>query len=102
MTSTTCLYFQGTALVSTGIYPGSTFGDGLRCAGGTVVRLGTKTNANGASQYPESGDPSVSVKGGVTSVGSVRLYQVWYRDQATFCQPETFNLTNALRVTWAQ
>jgi hypothetical protein len=39
------------------------FGDGLRCAGGSVVRLKTLTNVNNGSQYPEVGDPSVSVRG---------------------------------------
>ena len=44
---------------------GTLFGDGLRCAGGTVVRLATKTNVGGASQYPDVGDPPLSVQGGV-------------------------------------
>jgi hypothetical protein len=98
MTSSTCLYFQGTAQVSGGL--GSPFGDGLRCAGGTVIHLGTKTNVAGASQYPEGGDLAVSVRGNVTVPGSARTYQVWYRNSAAFCQPEGFNLTNGLAVTW--
>jgi hypothetical protein len=97
MPLSSCLYFQGTLTVAGGA--GTTFGDGLRCAGGSTVRLGTKQNTGGASQYPASGDAPVSVRGGVTSPG-VRTYQVWYRNAAPYCTPSTFNLTNGLRVTW--
>lgn len=88
-----CLFFQGTTQVD------NVFGDGKRCAGGSVVRLGTKVNAGGASHYPAAADPRVSVKGGVTAPGT-RTYQTWYRNAAAFCTPSTFNLTNGLLVTW--
>jgi hypothetical protein len=91
------LYFQGTTQQSAGA--GTAFGDGLRCAAGTVVRLGTKFASGGASQYPSAGDASVSVQGGVTAPGT-RMYQLWYRNAAAFCTPSTFNLTNGLDVTW--
>jgi len=97
MPNSSSLYFQGTTQLNGGL--GSTFGDGLRCAGGTVIRLGTKMNVSGASQYPTAGDPSVSVKGLVTAPGS-RTYQVWYRNAATFCTASTFNLTNGVSATW--
>jgi hypothetical protein len=61
--------------------------------------LGLKQNAGGASQYPEAGNPSVSVKG-MCSAGNTRFYQVWYRNAGAFCTPSTFNLTNGLQVTW--
>jgi hypothetical protein len=64
-----------------------------------VIRLGTKTNVGGASQYPSAGDPSVSVQGAVTTTGE-RFYQVWYRNAASFCTASTFNLTNGWRVLW--
>jgi hypothetical protein len=92
--NSTALYFQGTTQIA------SAFGDGLRCAGGSVIRLGTKTNVAGTSAYPAAGDQSVSVRGAVTTAGSVRNYQVWYRNAAAFCTPSTFNLTNGLSVTW--
>ncbi len=92
--NSTALYFQGTTQIASG------FGDGLRCAGGSVIRLGTKTNVAGTSAYPAAGDQSVSVRGAVTTAGSVRNYQVWYRNAAAFCTPSTFNLTNGLSVTW--
>jgi hypothetical protein len=93
-----CLYFQGNNLVNGGA--GAVFGDGLRCVGGTVVRLGTKANIAGASSYPFLGDLSVSVRG-ACAVGDVRMYQVWYRNAAAFCTASTFNLTNGLQLIWA-
>ncbi len=98
LVNTSGLYFQGTTQVGAGA--GSLFGDGLRCAGGTVVRLGTKVASGGASQYPAAGDPSVSVKGAVAATGT-RTYQLWYRNAGLFCTPSTFNLTNGLSVSWS-
>ncbi len=49
-------------------------GDGLRCAGGSVIRLGTKTNAGNASSYPVGRDIPVSVRGQIPSGGSVRSH----------------------------
>jgi len=92
--NSTCLYFQGTTQIS------PAFGDGLRCAGGTIIRLGTKVNVAGASQYPVGADQPVSVRGGVTVPGSTRNYQVWYRNSAPFCTAATFNLTNGYSITW--
>jgi hypothetical protein len=96
--ASTGLFFQGSAQSAGGA--GAVFGDGLRCAGGTVVRLGTEAIASGASAYPGAGDPSVSTKGMVMSSASTRGYQLWYRNSAAFCTPSTFNLTNGLWVTW--
>jgi hypothetical protein len=97
MPNSSALYFQGTAQQGGGL--GVPFGDGLRCAGGTIVRLGTKSNVGGASTYPTGGDASVSVRGLVTA-GDVRNYQIWYRNAAAFCTVSTFNLTNGVQVTW--
>jgi hypothetical protein len=76
------------------------FGDGLRCAAGSVIRLGTKVNILGASQYPTGGDQSVSVRG-ACAAGDVRTYQIWYRNAASFCTASTFNLTNGWQQVWA-
>jgi hypothetical protein len=92
------LYFQGTQY--TNGQSGVVFGDGLRCAAGTVTRLGTKLNAGGVSQFPDVGDPSVSVRGMVQNTGGFYIYQVWYRNAASFCTASTFNLTNALYAIW--
>jgi hypothetical protein len=98
MPSSTALYFQGTTALQGGA--GSTFGDGLRCAGGSVLRLKTVLNVGGASQFPATGDPSVSFAGAVSAPG-LRIYQIWYRNAASFCTPAGFNLTNGLQVRWA-
>ena len=71
----------------------------MRCAGGLIVRLGTRANALGASQYPGAGDASVSARGLVTTAGT-RTYQIWYRNAAAFCTASTFNLSNGLSVDW--
>jgi hypothetical protein len=97
MPSSSALYFQGTTQFNAGL--GATFGDGLRCAGGSIVRLRTTTNVSGASQFPSAGDPSVSLRGMVTAPGT-RTYQVWYRNAAAFCTPSTFNLSNGVEVNW--
>ena len=96
--TSTCIYFQG----STWNVGGTVFGDGLRCADGTIIRLNTKTNSGGASQFPEPGDPSVSIRGQVTpGNGEIRVYQAFYRNStANFCPPLTFNVTNAWVVVW--
>lgn len=97
MPESSALFFQGTSRPNSGL--GVQFGDGLRCAGGTVVRLGTKSNSGGSSRYPESGDAPVSVRGNVTSIGS-RAYQCWYRNSAAFCTAATFNTTNGWEIVW--
>lgn len=98
MPNSSALYFQGTSQASAGA--GTVFGDGLRCAGGSVIRLGTKQNAAGTSQYPAVGDPSITTKGLVVAPGT-RTYQIWYRNAAAFCTASTFNLSNGLEVSWA-
>jgi hypothetical protein len=96
--NSSALFFQGTQRAAGGA--GLTFGDGLRCATGSVLRLGTKTSSAGAAQFPEFGDAAVSLRGAVPAAGGPRHYQVWYRNAAAFCRPETFNLTNGVSVTW--
>ena len=98
MPNSNALYFQGTLRLNTGL--GTVFGDGLRCAGGTITRLGTKTNVAGTSSYPVGADLAVSVRGAITAPGT-RTYQTWYRNAAAFCTASTFNLTNGYEITWA-
>jgi len=92
--SSTCIYLQGSD------YANALFGDGVRCAGGQLLRLATKQNSQGASNYPVGNDPKVSVKGLVPAIGGTRIYQTYYRDPANFCTPFTYNITNAVAVTW--
>ncbi len=91
-----CLFFQGTAASA----PGTAFGDGLRCAGGTILRIGSKTASAGVATYPEAGDLAISVRGLVPAGGAQRYYQVWYRNAAAFCTASTFNTTNGVSVRW--
>jgi len=98
MPDSSALYFQGSAQVNGGL--GAVFGDGLRCAGGTVARLRIKLNSGGMSMYPGPGDPPISVQG-MNFAGALRHYQIWYRNAAAFCTPSTFNLSNGLSLTWA-
>jgi hypothetical protein len=97
MPDSSALYFQGTAQDNAGA--GTAFGDGLRCAGGSIVRLGTKVNALGTSQYPIGGDQAISIKGVIGAPG-VRTYQIWYRNAAAFCTASTFNVSNGYQIVW--
>ncbi|MBK7875091.1 MAG: hypothetical protein IPJ77_04955 [Planctomycetes bacterium] len=90
------IFLQGDAVTST------VFGDGVRCAGGSLIRLSSKVGAAGACTYPVAGEPSVSSRGGcVPGSGVRRWYQVYYRNAASgFCPPATFNVSNGWVVDW--
>ena len=92
-----CIYLQGDSLADT------VFGDGVRCTGGTLLRLRTKVNSGGASSFPDSVETiTLSARGGVTpGSGARRYYQTYYRNSAAlFCPPETFNVTNGVQIDW--
>jgi hypothetical protein len=91
---TTCLFYQGTGSTAT------VFGDGLRCVNGTTIRLGTKPVSGGNAQYPSGADTPISVRGQVPASGATRYYQAWYRNNASFCTPAAFNLSNGVSVVW--
>ncbi|MCY2959970.1 MAG: hypothetical protein NTY35_07365 [Planctomycetota bacterium] len=98
--TTSVLYFQGTVALNGTL--GVTFGDGLRCVGGTVVRLGTKTTVGGAADFGAPVcDVPISVRGAIPAGGGTFFYQAWYRNSASFCTAAGFNLTNAVAITWA-
>jgi hypothetical protein len=80
---------------------GTPFGDGLRCVGGSVVRLAIRTASGGTSSVGSAVplDPSVSVAGSVLAPAT-RFAQVWYRDAQAFCTPSTFNLSNGVRLRY--
>lgn len=90
-------FFQGSTAIGGG--QGVAFGDGLRCAGGSLIRLATHVAASQATSYPKGAEAPVSIRGAVASPG-MRAYQMLYRNSASFCTSDTFNLTNALLVTW--
>ncbi len=92
------IFLKGDLRSTSGAY----FGDGVRCVDGNLIRLGTVANVAGASQYPNVGQQLVSVRGATPpGSGLVGYYQTYYRNSSsTFCPPETFNVSNALQITW--
>ena len=44
--------------------------------------------------------PPAAPPGGLVVAGDTRDYQAWYRDAVVFCTSSTYNLTNAVEVTW--
>jgi hypothetical protein len=92
------LLFQGNDAVNGGL--GLAFGDGLRCAGGGVVRLKVLVpDAQGELEYPGALDPRISTLGGAQP-GDVKRYQVWYRDPVASPCGSGFNFTNGYEVAW--
>ena len=95
------LLFQGTEFQNGAL--GAPFGDGLRCAGGSVQRLGARFAVGGSAAFGHGvpGDTAISVAGAVPpGTVSLRAYQIWYRNVASFCTPAGFNLSNGVRVVW--
>lgn len=98
------IYLQGDVQVAA-----TSFGDGMRCVGGTLKRLALKSSISGASQFPQPGDPSVSQRSAqlgdpILGSGLTRYYQTYYRDpDPIFCPPpsgSTFNVTRAVALVW--
>ena len=98
------VYLQGNQLLASG----TIFGDGVRCAGGQLLRLAVKSAVGGASQFPDVGDPSITARsaalGDVIAPGTSRWYQTYYRDpDLVFCPNppgNSWNVTNGIRVVW--
>ena len=98
------LYFQGDAA----IVAGRIYGDGVRCTGGRLLRIGAKLAVEGASIYPDTGEPTITARcaalGFPIAPGTTRIYQVQYREpDAAFCPPPVganFNASNAVEITW--
>jgi hypothetical protein len=85
------------------------FGDGLRCAGGSLKRLFfANASSAGTLAAPVNAGASVSQRsaalGDALQPGNLRVYQVYYRDpDPSFCPPpqgSTFNVSNAVEITW--
>lgn len=93
--STAALLFVGTNQQNSG--NGFLFGDGLRCAGGAISRLGVQiSNGNGDATW----GPNLGVQGGWGS-GDTRYFQVWYRDVNGSPCGNQFNLSHGLGVTFS-
>jgi hypothetical protein len=102
----TSVLLQGTTLVASG----SVYGQGVRCVGGALKRLYTKTASGGSITAPEFGlgDPTVSArsaaKGNPIGAGQSRWYLVFYRDPVVLgaCPAaSTFNATQTGQVSWS-
>ncbi len=89
------LLFRGLNAVNGG--NGIPFGDGLRCAGGQVTRLGVRVaNGSGGATW----GPGLATQGGFTS-GSVLRFQGWYRDPGVGSPCGAgFNLTHGFEVSF--
>jgi hypothetical protein len=98
---------EGNAVLTNGVV----YGQGVRCVGGSLKRLFTKTaSAAGSITAPDfsAGDPQVSVRsaalGDTILAGQSRWYLVYYRDPVVLgaCPPSsTFNATQTGRVDWS-
>ena len=88
------LLFVGEAAIAGG--NGFAFGDGLRCAGVSVVRLGVQTPDGTGSATWGAGLQSA----GGWGPGDTRYFQVWYRNPTGSPCGSGFNLTNGLEVTF--
>jgi hypothetical protein len=97
------IFLQGNASISPVVY-----GDGIRCVGGTLRRLYTKSASGGEAVAPGPGDPSITLRSAQVGVpipaDGRRYYQVYYRDaNPGFCaapQGSTFNVSSAVRINW--
>lgn len=104
--ATSALFFQGTQRENGGA--GTIFGDGLRCAGGTLVRLanyavvaGTAAIGYGGTSGLGGGSTTpIHALGQVPFTGGTRHYQVWYRNSASFCTGAVFNFSNGVEIDW--
>ncbi len=106
MPTATSILLQGTASSPAGIV----YGQGVRCVGGLLKRLFTKSAAAGSITAPDfgAGDPTVSArsaaKGDVIQAGQSRWYLVYYRDPNVLggCPASsTFNATQTGQIAWS-
>ncbi len=75
---------------------GLPFGDGLRCAGGNIARLGVQLPGSLDSAF---WGPGLATQAGVTP-GQTKTYQCWYRDPGQGPCGSGFNLSNGISITW--
>ncbi len=94
---------QGTTLLNNG----ATFGQGVRCVGGSLKRLYVKIASGGSISAPVGSDPNIHTRsaalGDPLSAGTTRYYFVYYRDPVVlgFCPASAgYNATDTVQVTW--
>lgn len=80
----------------TSAQPAFLFGDGFRCAGGNLKRLGVRTSsATGEAHW----GPGLLAAGG-WGPGDTRRFQAWYRDPVGSPCGSAFNLSNGVEVNF--
>lgn len=98
-TSGICVFLKGDAIDPNGF----TFGDGISCTGGSLVRLRAVALSAGSAAFPVPPETiTLSARGGnIIGSGQLASYVTYYRNAAaSFCPPATFNSTNAQLITW--
>jgi hypothetical protein len=98
------IFLQGTTTISP-----ITYGDGLRCVGGTLKRLNSTSAWSGSAYFPACPSAiSITARsaqlGDPIAPGSVRHYMTYYRDSnPTYCPApagNTWNASQAISLTW--
>ena len=74
------------------------FGDGLRCAGGAVQRLGVRLTDSAGSASWAAGLRAL----GGWDAGDTKRFQAWYRDPSNGPCGTGFNLTQGVQVSVVQ
>ncbi len=98
-TNQLALFLQGSERDNAGL--GTLVFDGVRCVGGTIVRLSAKLASSGMATYPAAGELPISVRGHVPADGATRYYQAFFRDPlAVWCPPATANWSNGVALSW--
>jgi hypothetical protein len=99
----TSIFLQGAAPVAAGVV----FGQGIRCAGGSLKRLYVHNASGGVVTAPAGADANVHSRsaalGDAFGAGNTRYYQVYYRDPIVLggCSAgSTFNVSGGQAVTW--
>ena len=95
---------QGSALIASGAH----FGHGVRCVGGTVLRMYVKPSTGGSATFPGALDPDIATRsanlGHPIVAGTTRWYGVYYRDASSIfggcVAPTGYNITNTAAVLW--
>jgi hypothetical protein len=90
------LFFQADNSLSNG----QVWGDGLRCAGGALKRLGTATSDGNGNSDTTGYGYTISSRAGNIAPGDTKHYQLWYRNPLGSPCGSDFNTSNGYSVTW--
>ncbi|MCB9915973.1 MAG: hypothetical protein H6828_12660 [Planctomycetes bacterium] len=89
------LLFSGWNAVNGGT--GVVFGDGIRCAGGNIRRLGVRVpDGSGNATW----GPGLGAGNGDWASGDTRRFQVWYRDPQNSPCGSAFNLSHGVELVF--